>query len=76
MAAKRTIPEESLPELKAARKAVRTADELRRLLCLWLPTLGLGVRLVARALGMSQRGVADVRRARRPASSGARPAAT
>ncbi|HUI42143.1 MAG TPA: helix-turn-helix domain-containing protein [Terriglobia bacterium] len=62
MAKRRSLSGESIREIKAAMKAARTADDLRRLLCVWLPeALGLSAAQTTQAVGWRASSVANVR---------------
>lgn len=72
MPKRRALSEDEVRELKAAIKAARTPNDLRTLLCVWLPeALGLTGREVAKALVLSRAAVEEARwRCRRGAESG------
>jgi len=60
MALRIELSEDSRRQVKAALKAARTADDLRRVLCVWLPVaLGIGSDQVAVALGLTGRTVQE-----------------
>ncbi|HUI40884.1 MAG TPA: hypothetical protein VL523_02835 [Terriglobia bacterium] len=61
MADRHSLSDDSLQGVKAAMKAARTADDLRRVLCVWLPAvLSLRNREVAAALGWRPSSVWEV----------------